>query len=373
MLIGAQATARLAALLPLKSCRWRLDLVISDKSSSTNRSDVLRVADVVYTNTLFTCATSLLRHLAVGLVHLCCVIAAQPATQNDKQPKPDLPDISELSPHLQQEWHPDNNALLGNIRVRPQSGRKVLWSCPNCPAGCPHIWTTTVQRQTKGTQCPYCQGRKLCKHNSLATKAPKQARYWDHSKNVKPPEQTLAGSTFRADWKCPDCQHEWQAKIATRATNNSGCPHCSRSNIQKSNHPTFQVAEHTLSCEWDHERNAEDGIYPHNTKLQSMKLVHWVCHKCPKGQLHRYQMPAYNRTGRRSHGCPYCASHKVCDCNSLAACEPTIAAEWDFARNEGSPAGVTSGSRQVVWWRNDRHGSWQQRIDQRTESRCNST
>ena len=200
-------------------------------------------------------------------MHLCYAIAAQSAKQNDKQTKPDLPDISELSPHLQQEWHPDNNALLGSIKVTPKSGRKVLWSCPNCPAGCLHIWTTTVASRTNGADCPYCRGRFLCKHNSLATKAPKQARYWDHSKNVKTPEQTLAGTNSQADWKCPDCQHEWQAQIALRVLNNSGCPRCSRSNVQQTSHPTFQAAEHTLLREWDHERNAEDGIYPHNTKL----------------------------------------------------------------------------------------------------------
>ena len=156
------------------------------------------------------------RYLAAGLVHFCYATAAQPAKQGDKQCKPDLPDIDDLSPHLQLEWHPDNDALLGGIKVTPHSNRKVLWSCSNCPAGCPHIWASTVNNRTQGRKCPYCQGRKVCKHNSLATKAPKQSRYWNHSKNIKTPEQTLAGSNSRADWKCPDCQHEWQAQIAKR-------------------------------------------------------------------------------------------------------------------------------------------------------------
>ena len=219
---GAQATARLAALLPLKSCRWPPELVLPDKRSATNTSNECAKKSLFTCNNLLTGANKWLSHFAAGFVRLCYATAAQPAKQNDKPPNPDFPDISELSPQLQQEWHPDNNALLGSIRVRPQSGRKVLWSCPNCPAGCPHIWTTTVQRRTNGTQCPYCQGRKLCKHNSLATKAPKQAKYWDYNKNASTPEQTLAGSNSRADWKCPDCQHEWQAQIGKRAVTDSG-------------------------------------------------------------------------------------------------------------------------------------------------------
>ena len=321
-------------------------------------------------NTCLTCATSLLRYLAAGLVHLCCINAAQPAEQHDKPCKPHLPDISELSPHLQQQWHPDNNALLGGLKVTPQSHKRVLWSCPNCPAGCPHIWLAAVYSRMNGANCPYCQGRSLCKHNSLATKAPTVARYWNHNKNVKTPEQTLAGSSFQAHWKCPDCQHEWQAAIGKKVFDGTGCQRCSSG--KHTRHPTFQATEHTLLHEWDHERNAEDGIYPDNTTLKSNKRVHWLCHNCPKEQQHRYQMRPCDRNARRPKGCPYCASQKVCDCNSLAACEPTIATEWDFARNEGSPADFTLKSNQVVWWRNDRRGSWKQCIAERTNPRRNA-
>ncbi len=69
-----------------------------------------------------------------------------------------------------------------------------MWSCPNCPAGCPHIWKTSVRYRTRGTKCPFCQGKRICQHNSLATRAPRQTRYWNHDKNANTPEQTLAGS-----------------------------------------------------------------------------------------------------------------------------------------------------------------------------------
>ncbi|DBA95003.1 TPA: hypothetical protein ACH3X1_002524 [Trebouxia sp. C0004] len=78
--------------------------------------------------------------------------------------------ISALSLQLQQEWHPDNKALLGGKKVKPYSVFKATWSCPKCPAGCPHIWKASVGQRTVGTKCPYCEGRKLCKHSSLATK-----------------------------------------------------------------------------------------------------------------------------------------------------------------------------------------------------------
>ena len=159
-------------------------------------------------------------------VRFCHATAAQPQSQHGKQGKAIVPDISELSPHLQQQWHPDNNAWLGGIKVRPHSGKRVKWSCPNCPLGRPHIWETTVQLRTSGSKCPYCLNKRVCKHNSLATKAPKQWKYWNHEKNAKTPEQVNAGSSLRAHWKCPACRLTWQAPVSARSRRDAGCPSC---------------------------------------------------------------------------------------------------------------------------------------------------
>ena len=299
----------------------------------------------------------------------CCATPSQLQKQQDQCLKSDLPDSSQLSSQLQQEWHPDNNAVVGDILVKPNSGTKVMWSCPHCPAGCPHVWKTSVFSRTGGSKCPYCEGRKLCQHNSLATKAPRQVKYWNQDKNAKTSEQMLAGSRFRAAWKCPTCSHEWQAQVARRTKQGSGCPRCSQSHKRLTSHPTFEAAEHELLLEWDYERNPKDSIFPYNTTLASQKRVHWVCQKCPKGQLHRYRSHASARAGKNSVGCPYCAGKQVCECNSLQAHYPVISSEWDYARNDMAPADVTSRSDQVVWWKNDGRGSWLQCIAQRTDTR----
>ena len=301
----------------------------------------------------------------------CDAAAARPQKPQDKSLNLGLPDISELSPQLQQEWHPDNNALLGGIKVTPGSGRRVMWSCPNCPAGCPHIWQAKVCSRTGGTKCPYCQGKSVCQHNSLATKAPGQTRYWNHDKNAKTPEQTLAGTNFSAAWKCPTCNHEWQAQVAQRVQKDSGCPRCSSKIGRRTKQPTFEASQHQLLLEWDYERNAADGIHPQNTTLGSRKLVHWVCHRCLAGQLHLYQMTPNDRTNRQRAGCPYCAGKQVCKCNSLQSHYPMVSSEWDFAKNDLTPAQVTSRSSQLVWWENSVRGSWVQQISGRTSSRLN--
>ena len=302
---------------------------------------------------------------------LCCHgTIAEPNIQSGKCLEPGLPDVCALSVQLQQEWHPDSNALLGGVKVKPYSNAKVMWSCPNCPAGCPHIWKAKISQRSLGSKCPYCEGRKVCKHSSLATKAPSQVKYWNQDKNDKTPEQTLAGSNLRAEWKCPICSHEWQAPVAQRVQRNRGCPLCvNKAGGGKMKQPTFEAAQHELLHEWNIERNAADGIHPNNTTLGSSKLVHWVCHSCPKGQLHLYQMCAIHRTGKNSIGCPYCGGQRACECNSLKAGYPVISSEWDYAKNDMTPADVTTRSHLVVWWKNYVRGSWLQRIAERTDPR----
>ena len=122
---------------------------------------------------------------------------------------PESPGISWLSPELQQQWHVEGNMHLAAIKVKPQSNVKAVWHCNKCPAGEPHICTARVQSRTQGAQCPYCPNRLVCVHNSFATIAPDVTQYWNHSKNTKTPDQVLAGSSFRAEWRCPDCKWEW--------------------------------------------------------------------------------------------------------------------------------------------------------------------
>ena len=225
--------------------------------------------------------------------------------------------------------------------------------------------------RTRGTNCPFCQGKSLCRHSSLATKAPRQTRYWNQGKNVKTPEQMFAGSQHIAEWKCPICSQEWQARIASRVQDDSTCPQCSRINSSGNTYtqPTFEAARHPLLMDWDYERNTKDDIHPQNITLGSRKLVHWICHMCPKGELHRYQAQPANRTKRQASKCPYCAGKKVCKCNSLATHDPLVSSECDFEMNDLTPAYVTSRSNKLVWWKNNVRGSWQQRVTDRTDPR----
>ena len=288
--------------------------------------------------------------------------AINSAQSNDRLPG--SPDISMLSPELQQQWHVERNMHLGTINVKPQSGIKAVWQCDKCPAGQPHVWTARVASRTQGNQCPYCSNKRVCSHNSLATIAPDVAQYWNHSKNQEAPEQVLAGSNAKAEWKCRTCNKEWRAPIAGRTRRRSGCPKCSHANRVMQSHPTFAEAQPACLAEWDYERNDAEDIYPDNTTLGSRKLVHWVCSCCPRGQPHRWlAIPNMRLNGS---GCAVCAGRQACVCNSLESMFPSVAAEFDVEKNGFAASEVTAYSHTIVWWRTAQKESWSQAVHVRT-------
>ncbi|KAL3143820.1 hypothetical protein ABBQ32_003647 [Trebouxia sp. C0010 RCD-2024] len=301
----------------------------------------------------------------------CHAIVRQPEQTDYRPPAP--PDISLLSSELQQQWHVDRNMHLGAIKVRPCSTIMAVWKCSKCPAGQPHVWTTSVVNRRPGSKCPYCINRRLCLHNSLATVAPGVAKFWNHNKNVDTPEQVLAGSRSKAHWKCSACKCAWQARIDARVRARSGCPKCARQRCARSltSQPTFAEAEPAELAEWDHDRNEADGFYPDQITLGSSRQVHWICSCCPKGQPHRWTAMPNHRVGR-GQGCPACAGHLVCVCNTLETIFPSIATELDVDKNGFAPSEVTAWSRQKGWWKNAKRGSWKQRVDVRTDKRLGS-
>ena len=102
------------------------------------------------------------------------------------------PDLSRLDAALQQQWDHAANARLGNIVIRPCSHKKVWWICDQCPNGHLHRWEATAASRSNGRGCPQCCGHKVCKHNSLATKAPLVAAQWEYEANEGTPDSVVA-------------------------------------------------------------------------------------------------------------------------------------------------------------------------------------
>ncbi len=288
-----------------------------------------------------------------------------------EQPEEVGPNTSLLAEELQAQWQEKLNRHLGHISIKPNSKRKVWWSCDQCPDGLPHVWEAYVYNRTQGTGCPFCSGTAICQHNTLARKAPEVALYWDAVKNnLLSPDQLTVSSRMRAHWKCSACLHEWQASVSDRVHGKTGCPKCAKANAgrkadgTRQKHPTFAIAKHALLEQWDHDRNRHHGNFPDNTTLQSCKLIWWRCHECPTGKVHSWQARADLRT--RGKGCPCCVGRKLCQRNSLETVCPDVAADFDITKNGVSPAEVTGSTHTKYNWLSDEPGAKKRSVAQRT-------
>ncbi|DBA67618.1 TPA: hypothetical protein ACH3X2_001357 [Trebouxia sp. C0005] len=184
------------------------------------------------------------------------------------------PDISLLADELQKQWYDRLNMHLGNILIRPGSCRNVWWSCDKCPDGLPHIWQATILNRTYGTGCPFCSGRAVCQHNTLARKAPEVALFWDAKKNhPMSPDQRTVFSNTRAHWNCSACLHEWQATVVNKVHGKMGVQ-----NLPKQMLAGKQMAlgRSTLLLRWQSMPCSSNGIMTETARTEiSLTTQHY--------------------------------------------------------------------------------------------------
>ena len=281
------------------------------------------------------------------------------------------PDLSSLHPLMQQQWDHAKNLPLGNIVITPGSGKKVWWKCDKCPAGHSHQWAaspnsrTTGLRSTSGAGCPFCSGHSVCPHNSLAVNERVVAAQWS-DKNPDQPEAYTVSSGAKKVWRCHRCGNEWIAAIFSRTNSKSGCPCCfhqKQRGTKKGWQPAVTESQHAMKY-WDWATNQEAGLDAQTLTCASAKKAHWICHKCPRSQPHRWTALVYNVC--KGSGCPYCRGYKPCICNSIQSLHPDIAAEWDYSKNEGTPDDFQAQSNKKAWWHNSKRGSFEAYIYVRT-------
>ena len=220
--------------------------------------------------------------------------------------------LARCYPEVAKELHPTKNKSLDPSRIGCRSGQMVWWKCPICG----YEWKSRIiDRTTKGQGCKECGNRqgaikriskKLATGGSFANHYPKLLEEWDYTKNngISPYEYTVSSSK-KVWWKCIECGHEWQARIAERTKAGQGCQRCGYHKAQQNKIQSIIADNGSLAdnypeiaAEWDYERNAP--LLPSEVTFASNKKVWWKCRTC--GNV--WQTRISQRT--RGQGCPQC-------------------------------------------------------------------
>ena len=206
-------------------------------------------------------------------------------------------------PDLLAELHPTLNPGVDLARIAAKSNKKLWWLCPTCA----HSWQTTPAVRAGGSGCPHCalESNRLTAHvvetaRSLAIKHPDIAAELHPTRNPGiDPRKLGARSGLRLWWRCPDCGHEWQAKVYVR-TNGAGCPAC-RAMRPGPGGQTFADARPDLVAEWHPTRNGD--LDPHAVSAHSARKVWWRCAECGR----EWQATVGARWRSPRGGCRQCA------------------------------------------------------------------
>ena len=164
-----------------------------------------------------------------------------------------------------------------------------------------------------------------------------QADGWD-------PTLVCAGSYKKMYWKCVS-DHKWEASIANRSRNNTGCPICANRKVL--------AGLNDLSTTHPQLAREADGWDPTSVTAGSHRVMSW---RCQLGHTWKAGLKSRSTVGS---GCPICSNRNVLvGFNDLATTHPQLAREadgWD-------PTSVTAGSHRVMSWRCQLGHTWKTQI-----------
>lgn len=196
------------------------------------------------------------------------------------------------------------------------------------------------------------------KEYSLAYLYPEIAKEWHQELNGKiTPEYVNAHTHRKYWWKCP-YGHEYEMVVKHRVEKETRCPICSSHRILEGyNDLAFKRPD--IVVFWDYEKNGE--LLPTQVAEFSNRKAWW---KCGKG--HSYKRTISQQT-TRPVSCPICKMQELCEgVNDLATLFPSIAREWDYQKNIGTPNMYTPIShKRFNWICNDCGWNWNISINSR--------
>lgn len=203
-------------------------------------------------------------------------------------------DLATIAPDLAKEWHQTKNGSLLPSQVTKGYGSPVWWMCSEG-----HEWKTTVGlRLGKGTQCPYCTGKKVVEGKTdLLTLSPEVAAEWNYEKNYPlTPNEVSAQSGQVVWWKC-EHGHEWETQIKNRY-NGRGCPICSNKQVCVG-YNDLATTHPEIAAEWHPTKNGH--LLPIQVTAGAGDAIWW---KCKHG--HEWKTTIFHRL--HGTGCPVCSS-----------------------------------------------------------------
>ncbi|NMM91067.1 hypothetical protein B2J88_43300 [Rhodococcus sp. SRB_17] len=201
-------------------------------------------------------------------------------------------DLATTNPALADEWHPTLNDPVTPADVFRGTAKRFWW---RDLLG--HEWQASANERSNGSGCPFCSGQRILRgFNDLATRSPILATEWHPTFNdTRTPEIVTLMNGTKAWWRC-QTGHEWEARIASRASGN-GCPACAGQTVVAGAND-LASRNPAVAASWHPTRNGD--MTPETIAVYSNRKAWFLCQSG-----HEWQSTVNNRT--HGQGCPECS------------------------------------------------------------------
>lgn len=341
-------------------------------------------------------------------------------------------DLETRSPKLASEWNTEKNGCVLPNSILAGGHKKVWWRCDQGHEWQDAI----ITRLSFNLGCPFCSGRyAVIGETDLETSKPLLASEWDDEKNGElTPQMVKAGSHKAVWWRCKVCGNSWKAFVSDRSRGN-GCPTCNFANRTSEQeqilyyylHAVFPDAINSFRPKWIG-ASSEIDIYIPSLKI-GVEYDGCRWHRDIQKDIRKDALvdgKGITLFRLREVGCPILLSTSICievkisnndksymlpairelinlintkydlsivipdfdlkrdrtrilasyegnkKGKSLAIMSPSIAAEWNYDKNNGLiPDNMANQSNKKVWWRCGQCGyEWESTINNRIKRGC---
>lgn len=255
-------------------------------------------------------------------------------------------DLSTTHPEIAAFFHPSKNTPITLEDITIKSNATICWIGP-----CGHEWASKVNSKALGNGCPYCNGNKvLAGFNDLSTTHPDLAAQFHPNKNANLSLADLTKGSSRDVWWICESNHEWEARVSSRAEG-IGCPYCSGRYAIPGETDVATLYPHLVS-EWKSSNPQSLASYRPGSQEKGV----WECE-----QGHQWTAPIRNRVN--GSGCTICAKKKVlAGFNDVETVSPAVAAFWDYDKNKLKPSQMFPGSEKAVHLKCDKGHEWETKL-----------
>lgn len=245
--------------------------------------------------------------------------------------------IAALFPGRIKLWHPSRNLPELPEQFSKGSNRSVWWRCPKSAT---HVWQAKICNivrawANENSGCPWCYGKKVDEHNSLAALNPDLAKNWHPTANGDlTPSKVTAHSGKKVWWLCSKAGHTYQYSVTGQSQRQQQqhelCPDCSHVAINEKT--SLAGVSPQAAAMWHPRKNGKltaSDVHAGNT----VSKFWWRCPQKHEWMASVPHMVISAAKPNKSKGCPYCCGKKATIQNNLYSLNYKLAQMWDVERN----------------------------------------